>query len=95
MIGQGLLSVILSFPITALSTGPGKSAITEGPLTSLSVAGDDHRDMAQDSDKSKPQASKGPDIHKAAREYLKMLRSLNPNYDVKAAVSVVVMKRPN
>jgi hypothetical protein len=51
--------------------------------------------MAQDSDKSKPQASKRPDIHKAAREYLKMLRSLNPNYDVKAAVSVVVMKRPN
>ena len=51
--------------------------------------------MTQDSDKPKPQASKGPDIHKAAREYLRMLRSLNPNYDAKAAMSVVVVKRPN
>jgi hypothetical protein len=51
--------------------------------------------MSQDSDKPKQQASKGPDIHKAAREYLKILRSLNPNYDVKAAVSVEVMKRPS
>ena len=95
MIGQGLLSVILSFPITALSTRPGKCAITEGPLTSFSVEGDDDRDMTQDSDKPKPQASKRPDIHQAAREYLKMLRSLNTNYDAKAAMSVVVMKRPS
>jgi hypothetical protein len=51
--------------------------------------------MTQDSDKPKPQAVKGPDINKAAREYLRMLWSLNPNYDVKAAMSVVVMKRPN
>jgi len=51
--------------------------------------------MAQDSDKPKLQASKGSDIHKAAREYLKMLRSLNPAYDAKAAMSVVVVKRSN
>jgi hypothetical protein len=51
--------------------------------------------MTQDSDKPKPQASKGPDIHKAAREYLRILRSSNPNYDAKAAMSVVVMKRPS
>ncbi|MGD0469673.1 MAG: hypothetical protein ABSA54_14940 [Terriglobales bacterium] len=51
--------------------------------------------MTQDSEKPKPQASKGSDIHKAAREYLRMLRSLNPNYDAKAAMSVVVVKRPN
>jgi hypothetical protein len=51
--------------------------------------------MAQDSDKPKPQASKGPDVHKTAREYLKILRSLNPNHDAKAAMSVVVVKRPN
>ena len=54
-----------------------------------------HREMTQDSDKPKPQASRGPDIHKTAREYLRILRSLNPNYDVKAAMSVEVMKRPN
>jgi hypothetical protein len=50
--------------------------------------------MTKDSDKPKPQP-KGSDIHKAAREYLRMLRSLNPNCDVKAAVSVEVMKRPS
>jgi len=70
-----------------------QSAITEGPLTLFPAEGNDHRDMPQDSDKPKPQASKGSDVHKAAREYLKMLRSLNPNYDAKAAMSVVVMKR--
>jgi hypothetical protein len=51
--------------------------------------------MTQDSDKPEPQASKGSDPQKAAREYLKMLRKSNPNYDAKAAGSVVVMKRPN
>jgi hypothetical protein len=51
--------------------------------------------MTQDSDKSKLQASKGSDIHKAAREYLKLLRKLTPDYDAKAAMSVVVTKRPN
>ena len=55
----------------------------------------DHRDTTRDSDKPKLQASNGSDIHKAAREYLRILRSLNPNYDVKATMSVVVMKRPN
>jgi hypothetical protein len=49
--------------------------------------------MTKDSAKPKLQASKGADIHKAAREYLRMLRlSLD---DVKAARSVVVMKRPS
>jgi hypothetical protein len=72
-----------------------QSAITEGPLTWFPAQGNHRRDMTQDSDKPKPQASKGSDVHKAAREYLKMLRSLNPNYDVKAAVSVQVMKRPS
>jgi hypothetical protein len=51
--------------------------------------------MTQDSDKPKPPAIKGSDIQRAAREYPRMLRNLNPNYDVKAAMSVVVMKRPN
>jgi len=51
--------------------------------------------MTQDSDKPKPQASKSSDINKAALDYLKMLRALNPAYDVKAAKSVVVMSRPN
>jgi len=92
---SGFLWLIYRFPVTSLPTRSGKSAITEGPLTSFSAEGDDDRDMTQDSDELKPQASKGRDIHKAAREYLKTLRSLNPNYDVKAAVSVVVMKRPN
>jgi hypothetical protein len=32
---------------------------------------------------------------KLRREYLRMLRTLNPNYDAKAAMSVVVMKRPS
>jgi hypothetical protein len=50
--------------------------------------------MTKNSDKPKPQASKGSDIHKAAREYLRILRS-SLNYDVQAAGSVVVMKRPN
>jgi len=35
--------------------------------------------MTRDSDKPKPQASKGSDIQKAAREYLKMLRKSNRN----------------
>jgi hypothetical protein len=56
--------------------------------------GNDHRDMTQDSDKPKPQARKGSDIQKAALEYLRILR-LSLDYDVKAARSVVVMKRPN
>jgi hypothetical protein len=51
--------------------------------------------MTKDSGKPKPQAKKGPDLHKTAREYLRILRSLNPDYDVKAARSVVVMKRPS
>jgi hypothetical protein len=50
--------------------------------------------MTKDSDKPKPQATKGSDVHKAAREYLRILRS-SLNYDVKAARSVVVMKRPS
>ena len=95
VIGPGLLSVVLSCSIAAPPTKSSKSAITERPLTSFPAKGNDHEDMAQDSDKPKPQASKGPDVHKAAREYLKMLRSLNPNYDAKAAMSVVVVKRPN
>jgi hypothetical protein len=53
------------------------------------------RDMTKDSDKPKPQAKKGPDLHKTALEYLRMLRSLNPDYDVKAAKSVIVMNRPH
>ena len=53
------------------------------------------RDMTQDSDKPRPQARKSPDIQKAALEYLRILRSSNPGYDVKAAKSVVVMNRPN
>jgi hypothetical protein len=34
-------------------------------------------------------------VGRARSAYLKMLRTLNPNYDVKAAMSVVVMKRAN
>jgi hypothetical protein len=45
-----------------------------------------------DSDKPKPPARRGWGIQKAAREYLRMLQSLNPDYDAKAAMSVVVMK---
>jgi hypothetical protein len=72
-----------------------QECITEELLTLFLAKGNDHRDMPQDSDKPKPQASKGPNIHKAAREYLRMLRSLNPSYDAKAAMSVIVMERPN
>ncbi|MGC2516084.1 MAG: hypothetical protein WA383_16285, partial [Terriglobales bacterium] len=43
----------------------------------------------------KPKARKGPDIQRTALDYLRILRSLNPAHDVKAAKSVVVMKRPN
>ncbi len=85
----------LLFPIAALPTRPSKSAITEGPLTSFPAERNDHGDMTQDSDKPKPQASKGPDVQKAAREYLRMLRTLNPAYDVKAAKSVVVINWRN
>jgi hypothetical protein len=42
--------------------------------------------MTQDSHKPKPQASKGSDIHNAALDYLKMLRKLDSDYDVKGAV---------
>jgi len=91
----GLLTVLYRFRLLLFRPDQAKSAITEGPLTLFTAKGNDYRDMTQDSDKPKPQASKGPDIHKAARKYLKMLRSLNPNYDAKAAMSVVVVKRPN
>jgi hypothetical protein len=46
-----------------------------------------------DSNKPKPQARKSADIQKTALEYLRILRISNPNYDVKAAKSVVVMNK--
>ena len=66
-----------------------KSAITGAPLTSFPVEGNDHRDMTEDTDKPKLKDSKGSDVHKAAREYLRILRLTID--DVKAARSVVVM----
>jgi hypothetical protein len=90
----GLLSVSFILPIAALPTRSSKSAITEG-LLMCSPRKAMIRDMTQDSDKPRPQARKSPDIQKAALEYLRILRSSNPGYDVKAAKSVVVMNRPH
>jgi hypothetical protein len=45
--------------------------------------------MTEDTDKPKLKDSKGSDVHKAAREYLRILRLTID--DVKAARSVVVM----
>ena len=76
----------LSFPIAALPIRSSRSAITEGPLTLFPVEGNDHRDTTQDSDKPKPQASKGSDIQKAAFEYFRMLWILNGEIQCRLAI---------